>query len=150
MIVRVPQIDTVTERQAHAIERVDATIREMRERGRGGGFDGDDPRALVLAGDRGFGMQDLADQRDQLSEELTGSRGSRHTMRDLEKRTPLLGRQPSMPPRGVRNWGHLLLKSRVGEIFSPRLGIVGHDSAHFAQISACIWGPRRLLHITSS
>jgi hypothetical protein len=92
----------------------------------------------MLAGDRGFGLQDLADQRDELSEELTGSRGSGHTMRDLEKRTPLLGRQPSMPPRGVRNLGHLWLKSRVGKMFPPRLGIVGHDSAHFAQVSACI------------
>ena len=132
-----PQIDAVPERHADAVERVAATIREMRERGRGGGFDGHDPGALVLAGDRGFGMQDLTDQRDELSEELTRSRGCRHTMRDLEQRTSLLGRQPSMPPCGVRNLGRLLLKSRVGKIFPPRLGIVGHDSAHFAQISAC-------------
>ena len=38
---------------AHAIERVAAAIREMRERG-GSGFDGHHPGALVLAGDRGF------------------------------------------------------------------------------------------------
>ena len=54
VIVRVPQIDAMTERQTHAIERVAAAIREMRQRGRGSGFDGHHPGALVLAGDRGF------------------------------------------------------------------------------------------------
>jgi hypothetical protein len=33
--------------------------------------------------------------------------------------------------------GRRLLKSRVRKIFLPRLGIVGHDSAHLAQIQAC-------------
>ena len=54
-------------------------------------------------------------------------------MRDLGAGHSAARRTAADAHRAVRNWGHLLLKSRVGKIFPPRLGIVGHDSAHFAQ-----------------
>ena len=69
--------------------------------------------------------------------------------RFLEQRVPLLGRQPAMPAHGMGNLGHLLLKSRVGKIFPPRLGIVVHESIHLTQIPAISRGSRQLLHITS-
>ena len=54
-------------------------------------------------------------------------------MRDLEQGTPLLGGQPPMPPRAVQ-LGAPAAEIPSREDFPPRLGIVGHDSAHFAQI----------------
>jgi hypothetical protein len=85
-----------------------------------------------------------------LTKKLAGRFGGRHTLRDLEQCAPLLGRQPPMPARGMGDVGHLLLKSRVGKIFPPRLGIVVHESVHLTQIRACTRGSRQLLHITSS
>ena len=97
VIVRVPQIDAMTERQTRDRTRGRRHSRDASDAGRGSGFDGHHPGALVLAGDRGLCLENLADKRDDLSEELTGSRGRRHTMRDLEQGTPLLGGQPPMP-----------------------------------------------------
>ena len=103
----------------------------------------------MLASDRRFRLENTPDQRDKLPKKLARSGRGRHTLRDLEQRVPLLGRQPPMPAHGMGNLGHILLKSRVGKIFPPRLGIVLHESIHLTQISAISRGSRQLLHITS-
>jgi len=99
--------------------------------------------------ERRFRLEDAANQRDEVPKELARRRSSRHTLRDLEQCAPLFGRQPPMPARGMGDLRHLLLKSRVGEIFPPRLGIVVLESVHVTQIQACTRGSRQLLHITS-
>jgi hypothetical protein len=109
----------------------------MRERRKGGGFHGDHPRAFVLPGNGRLGLEHAADLRNQLTEELPWGCRRRDTLRNLQKRAPLVGRQPPVPSRRVCDWGHRPLKSRVGKIFPPRLGIVGHEWAHSAQIQAC-------------
>ena len=103
----------------------------------------------MLAGDRRFRLEDTADERHEVAKKLAWGCGSRHTFMNLEQRAPLFGRQPPMPARGMGDWRHLLLKSRVGEIFPPRLGIVVLESVHLTQIPACTRGSRQLLHITS-
>jgi hypothetical protein len=86
----------------------------------------------VLAGNRCLRLEGATYQRDKLAEKFTRSRRGRHTLRDLEQRAPLFGRQPPVPSRRMRDLGHRLLKSRFGKIFPPRLGIVAHYSVHSA------------------
>ena len=104
----------------------------------------------MLAGDRGLGLQRTANQRHELPEELARGGRSRNTLRYLEQSSSLLRRQSSMAARGLRDWGNRLLKSRAGEIFPPRLGIVAHSLAHLVRISACSRGSALVLHITAS
>jgi len=101
----------------------------------------------MLACDRCLGREDATDERHELVKEFPRGRSRRHTMRYLEKCAPLLGRQTPVP--AVRDLGHRLLKSRVGKIFPPQLGIVGHDSVHFARIRASSRGLRHVFHTTS-
>ena len=101
-----PHIDTQSKRGTDAIEGMRAAVREMRQGWKWRRLDGDYPRALVLAGDGGLGLEGAADHRDELTEKLARSgRAQAHAEGPGAARSAARTTAADVLPPGCEIWG---------------------------------------------